>query len=311
MRFFPLKILLIFSFLQLNFAHSRVENKIIVKIDNQIITSYELKNKILTTLTLSKRRIDQESINDMKQQALNSLINLKLKKEQILKRKIKVSKDEITAQLNNVYSRYKTDEQSFKNIFKNNNLDYDLFINEITTEVSWQQLIMRLYSNKIQVDEIEIDNEIKETIKTQTGIKEYKLAEIEVPFANEIIDDKAIKEVTNQINIIGFEKAAIKFSVSMTASEGGNIGWINAKSLSDKILLTLENMKLGEVSKPIIQSNNAIFIKLLDKKNLNINDIDIEKLKNQIINVKRNEIYDLYSNNHLSKIKNNTYIQFN
>ena len=70
-------------------------------------------------------------------------------------------------------------------------------------------------------------------------------------------------------------------------------------------------MKLGEVSKPIFQPNNVVFIKLLDKKNLNINDINTEQLRNQIINVKRNEIFNLYSNNHLSKIKNNAFIQFN
>lgn len=311
MYFFTLKILIIYILIQFNFAYSKVENKIIAKIENQIITSYELKNKILTTLTLSNQVINQKNINGMKKQAMNLLINYKLKKERILLNEIKIGQDQIDAQLKIIYSNYKTDEQNFKNIFKNNNLNYNLYIDEITTELSWQKLIVNLYNKKIQIDEIEIDKEINEIIQTQKGISEYKLAEIEVPFSSESNDGETIKKVTNQINSIGFENAAIKFSVSMTASDGGNIGWINSKSLSEKILLVLDNMKLGEVSKPIFQPNNVVFIKLLDKKNLNINDINTEQLRNQIINVKRNEIFNLYSNNHLSKIKNNAFIQFN
>ena len=65
MRFFPLKILLIFSFLQLNFAHSRVENKIIVKIDNQIITNIDVENEIKLTLLLSNQQISQKNVDQM------------------------------------------------------------------------------------------------------------------------------------------------------------------------------------------------------------------------------------------------------
>ena len=39
------------------------ENKIIVKIDNQVITNYDLKNKILTSLILSDK-VNQENINN-------------------------------------------------------------------------------------------------------------------------------------------------------------------------------------------------------------------------------------------------------
>ena len=41
-------------------------------------------------------------------------------------------------------------------------------------------------------------------------------------------------EVNNQIEKIGFEKTAIKYSMSTTSLDGGKIGWINSKSLSKK-----------------------------------------------------------------------------
>ena len=64
------------------------ENKIIVKIENQIITSYQIKNKIRTLLVLSNQEINQTNVNNTKNQAITSLINLKLKKHEINKYKV-------------------------------------------------------------------------------------------------------------------------------------------------------------------------------------------------------------------------------
>ena len=69
-------------------------------------------------------------------------------------------------------------------------------------------------------------------------------------------------------------------------------------------------MKIGDVSKPILQSNTITFLKLLDKKTMDIDRANLDKIRENIINKKRNELLNLYSNNYLSKIKNNAFIQF-
>ena len=85
----------------------------------------------------------------------------------------------------------------------------------------------------------------------------------------------------------------------------------SAQKLSDKILKTVRKMNAGDVSEPIFQSETATFIKLLDKRKISSNDIDLEKMKNQIIVQKKNELLNLFSNSYLSKIKNTTFIQYN
>ena len=55
----------------------------------------------------------------------------------------------------------------------------------------------------------------------------------------------------------GFENTAIKYSISLTAMDGGNLGWVNANSLSDKILNIVNKLKIGDVSEPIFQSENV------------------------------------------------------
>ena len=98
--------------------------------------------------------------------------------------------------------------------------------------------------------------------------------------------------------------------MSSSAINGGDLGWINSKSMSKKILDVVKYMKVGEVSKPLFQSDNLMFLKLDNKKISNINNFNIEKLRSDIITKKKNYSLDLYSNSHLSKIKNKTFIKF-
>mgnify|MGYP000971388226 CR=1 FL=1 len=62
-----------------------INNKIIIKVNNEIITNFELKNKILTILVLSNQEINQQNIDKYKKDALNILIDNKLKKIEVSK----------------------------------------------------------------------------------------------------------------------------------------------------------------------------------------------------------------------------------
>ena len=55
-------IILLFFFLSV-FPATAMKNDIIVKINNNIVTAYELKNKLKTSLILSGQKINQENIN--------------------------------------------------------------------------------------------------------------------------------------------------------------------------------------------------------------------------------------------------------
>ena len=304
---------ILFSIILLNIetnSFALTKNKIIVSVENQIISSYELKNKVKTMLFLSNQNLNQKNINFTKQQALQKLIDYKLKKNQIVKFNIQADNSvQINNHLSNLSSKYETDITGIKKIFKNNNLDFELYINEIKTELNWQQLIFNKFRDKIVLDKKEVDNELNNLIETQSNLEDYQLAEIEISLKNNSEDKNTILEVNNQINKIGFEKTAIKYSMSTSSLDGGNIGWISSKSLSKKILAILDKMKIGDVSKPIIQTNTATIIKLLDKKTLNLNNIDLNELRQKIIKNKKNELLNLYSNNYLSKIKNNSLIE--
>ena len=71
----------------------------------------------------------------------------------------------------------------------------------------------------------------------------------------------------------------------------------------------MSKIKKGEVSEPIVQGNSILFLKLVDKRANKNNINNLEETKKKIISSKQNDILDLFSNNHLSKIRNEALIE--
>jgi len=298
-----IKIFIILTFFANNISFASVKNEIIVNVGNQIITSYELKNKIKTSLFLGGFELNQESINKNKNLAIRSLINYKIKKAEISRYNLKNDNNNLNQHLKKLSSKYKTNIQGLKKIFDNNKLDFEMYKKEIETEFLWQNLIFTLFSKKIIIDEKEVNKELKKNYRENKGVIEYELAEIEILSENVSEDQNKIKEINEQIILNGFKNTAIKYSVSPNAFEGGNIGWISEASLSEKVLKLLQKINSGEITKPIYQSNTILFIKLLNKRLIKINELDLEKIKQNIILSKKNEQLNLFSNSHLSQVR--------
>ena len=301
---------LITFFLICSNSHANIENKIIVKVGNQIITSFELENKIKTMLLLSNQKRNQQNIDQIKTLALKTLVDLKLKKDEINKYKLKeVNNNAIQQHLQKVSDRFGFDQRNLKNFFSINEVDYNQFISEIKSQFLWNKLILEIYSKKIIVNEKQIIAELNEIVREDRATNEYELAEIELDLENSSNKNKLIGEIKNNITEIGFENTATKYSSSSSAVNGGNIGWVNSTILSKEFLEIVKNLKQGEVSKPIIKVNKIIFLKLIKKRSSNNNNLNLDDLKNSITEKKRNELLNLYSNNHLSKKRNNTLVE--
>ena len=283
-----------------------VENKIIVKVNNEIITSYELKQTILTTLFLANQQVNQKVVDQSKSAALKALINSVLKKKEVDKYNISLSENEINNQLKTISGG---DIIKFKNKFKTNNLDFSLYKDKLKTELMWRKLIFNIYQEKVKIDEEDIQNELSK-IKKNKKIEEYRISEISVSFNTENEKINVINKINEQIAKFGFEETALRFSESTSAVDKGDLGWVNINGLTKKISKIILEMRVKEVSKPILIANSILFLKLNDKKISNISESESDNMKNKIINSKKNELYTLYSTNHLSKIRNNSIIQY-
>ena len=307
-----INVALVISIFFVSTLHSSIQNNIIAKVGNEIITSFELENKIKTNLLITRTQINQENINKIKKFALKSLINLKLKNSEIKKYNYQDNQVAIEDHLRKISLQLNVKKSELKEIFTNNKIDYEQYLNEIKTEFLWQKLIYQIYVKKISVNDDEITSELNLIIANNKKKKfeEYHLAEIELELDNIADKERMIEEVQNNIKEIGFKETAINFSSSITSINGGDLGWIKSSSLSERILTLLKEKKPGDIIRPYIETNKLIFLKIVDKRTTKSNQtLNIEGIKNNLIDRKKKELLDLYSNNHLSKIRNSTLIE--
>ena len=106
------------------------------------------------------------------------------------------------------------------------------------------------------------------------------------------------------INEIGFENSAATYSFSESAKIGGDIGWVNVNSLNDIIKRNINNLEIGDITKPIILSNGILILKLKNIKELETT-IDIKNELKKAINYERNRQLNQYSKIYYNKIKKN------
>lgn len=299
--------ILIFIIFFLNFASSAISanNKIVVKVNNKIITDYDIKNKILTTLVINNKEINQKNIDDLKKNSLDILIQNRLKLIEIEKYNFKKDKQRINNYLRSISS---DNIDNLKSKFEVNNIDFEIFVDEIDLEFKWRNLIYENFSKKININPDDLEAELKEMMAKQKELVSFNLSEIVIDSSN--LNPEKIKLIQNEIKNKSFEDAVIKFSISTTSETKGELGWINYSSLSNNILEVLNEMKIGDTSKPIIRQNTIVFLKLNDKKISSSNNLDFNKLKKELLNQKKNEIFQLYSNSYLSKLKNNSFIEY-
>ncbi len=300
-------IILFFYFIFLPVQVNAITNKIVLKVENEIITNYEVKNKILTSLILAGDEVTQENIDKLKKQALESLIQNKLKIIELKKFKIKKNSSQINSYLNSISGN---DIFALENKFKNNNLDYNLFLEEVEVQTKWQNFIYLFYKEKIEIDENSVNEELKEILENQKNFQEYNISEIEIATNENNNIEQIISDLKNKINNEGFETAALKYSISSSAKNRGNLGWISSKSLSKEIFNVLKTMNVGQISYPIKRQNAILFLKLIDVRTSKVKDINLDELKKRVIEQKKNEMFNLYSKSHLSKLKNTVLIEY-
>ena len=284
-----------------------IENKIIIKIENEIVTTLDIENEINYILALNP---SFNSLNKERKKfiATNSLVKEKIKRIEILKyiEEINLDQNFLQKLIQDRYSRLNLkDKKEFINYLKNYDINIKTIENKISIEALWNQLIYQKYFSKVKIDKNSLEKEIEKVFKE--GEKNYLLSEIVFEEKNKKKVEQIYSKIMNEIQNQGFENAALIHSVSESASVGGKLGWIKESSLNKIVTQNLSNLEINEITKPIFTMNRYIILKIDDIEFKEIK-YDKDKELNNLIKFKTNEQLNQYSNIYFNKIKKNTKI---
>ena len=279
-----------------------LQNQILIKVGNEIITSLDIQEEYRYLISLN-RELENIGEEQIIQIAKNSLIREKIKRKEILKyvEKIEIEKKFLDPLIKNVYLRLDMKSlDELKAHLNNFNIDFNNFKEKIIIEALWNDLIFSKYSSKVQIDLEKIRKDIQK--KDREKIKIYNLSEIVFDIKeNENFENK-LSILKNEIDKIGFENTAVKYSISDSAKASGDLGWVNERSISDIILNEISKVKINEYTNPVTIPGGFLILKLNDIK-IEEKKIDIKKEVEEVANAKRNEQLNRFSNIYYKKVE--------
>jgi len=292
-------ILFIFFLFYNNFVFSN-ENKILFKVENEIITSLDILNEL--------RYIDSVNNNFQDIQKNKKFL---IAKNSLIKDKIK------NIALSTIIEKIELSDEDFRRIAISNysnvgignyeqlidhlnqfNVNIKFLRKKITISSVWNQYIYDRYAQNIKID---ID-QIKKDILSDNKQNEFFLSEIVFNLEkNENLNEK-FELIKKSIMNDGFKNSALTHSISETSTFGGELGWVKENSINPEILIKINNLKINEYTDPITIPGGFLILKKIDIRKTK-KDINLEKELEQIIKVKTNEQLNQFSNLFLKKIK--------
>ena len=297
-----ISLLILFFF---NSAALSLENKILFKINNEIVTTIDIYKEVqyLKIINPKINELEKEKIYEI---AKNSLVKDKIKEIE-LKNKfkdLKIDKSIYELLLNN-FSKERgfVSVSKFKEYIEINKLDIKNIEKKIKYEVLWNQLIVKKFLNKVKIDKEQIINDLKKNNK-QT---EYLLSEIIFDVENKNKLKKKLDLIKKDIKDKNFQSAATIHGISETAPNGGLIGWVKKSSLNPLIQDKISKIGVGNITEPIIIPGGFLILKIDDIRITNKEFKSEDEIKS-IIDAKTNEQLSQYSIIYFNKIKKETQI---
>ena len=289
------------------------EIKILYKINDSIITNYDIFEEINYLVSLNKN-LTQLNNKQLSSNAEKSLIREIIKKDEISKfYEINYEEEIKSEKIDSVIKNFRQtigfkSNQEFEDYLKVKNININDLKKKFIIEQFWNQLIFDKYRNFVKIDSKKINSVLEKLIKNNSEILSFNLSEIIFLAKSRKETEKKSKEIITSIQTIGFKDSAVIHSISESSKLGGEIGWINQNQLSKKIFLAIKDLEIGEFSRPIITSAGVIFLKINNKKKINT-QIDKEEEMERLISFEKNRILNEYSIIYYKEIENKAYVE--
>ena len=292
-------------------AKTTIKDSLYATVGSKAIARSDIVTEIKIILILNGKTFSEEARDLLQTSATKSVIKRTIKQIEIEKYDfLEFSKTDLYNELKLLASNIDMDIKNLEDICAANEIDFSIITNQIETELLWNSLIFYLYKNRISINQSEIDEQLtKIQNKKDEDIKEYLISEIIIrPVPKEKLESK-IKEIKERIKTEGFEKVAIDISISETATNGGDLGWVNQNAVSKDFESSIANTAVGNISEPILLSQGILIFMVRDKRKIE-QFINLEEAKNQLVNSEKAKILNMYSLTHFDNIRRSISINY-
>jgi len=311
--------LLIGIFAGVGYSSAEINNRVVVTVNNDIITLYELNNRIkeLTGQTSDMLKSqDEEKFIETRRQIIESMIDEKIYQAKIEELKLKVSEDSIDSYIESIKKANNLTQEDLVSGLKDEGTTLEAYRKSIREKLERNDLIEYEVKQKAVILETQIQKYYQDNINKFKEEETDKIASIVLKIQDENNSDE-INELTRKGEKIlariktgeDFGALAKEFSQGPGADEGGILGDFNAAVIDPSLKKVLDGLKEGEVS-GLITSKGAIqIIKLVKRTGGNIKSF--EKVRDEIYETIYDQETEKRYTSFIKELRDKSFIKIN
>ena len=241
-------------------------------VDEDVILNSEVQravDNVKAQYATQPQQLPPEDV--LRKQVLERLILLRLQVERAKSSGIRISDNDVNQAIQNIANQNKITPEQLRSQLSNEGLSLEEFTNNLKDEMTVQRMRQSYLQSRVQVSDTEIDQLLS---VREAGGPEIRLANILVGLPDSATPEQiaTAQEKINRIKALldkgemDFNSAAIRYSDSQNALEGGEIGWRSVDTIPPAFVNILREMKPGDVSNPVRGPSGYQLIKVLETR---------------------------------------------
>lgn len=252
-------------------ASSDDRYSIVAVVNGDVISRADVDNRRRLFAVSTGIPVNPEILNRLTPQVTQQLIDERLRLQEVQRRKIVVSDQEIAAAISQIEARNNMPAGTLRRRLEADGVSFRTLIDQVRVEIGWTRVLREQLGTQARVSDQDIAARAA-LLKSETGQPEYRVSEIFIPVdapAHEAEAQNFADAVIQQLRAgAPFPVVAAQFSQSQTALEGGDLGWVQLNQLDPEEARVVSEMPPGAISNPIRVAGGFSIVSLRGKREI-------------------------------------------
>ena len=310
-------ILLLMSLWMEPLCAAEVCNRVVAVVNNDVITLYELNNRIKEMTGEVPEELMQKNeamFRDAQQKILGLLIDEKIAQAKIKELKIKVSEKQVDNYLEKLKRDNQWSQEDLVAELQKEGLSYEKYRERVKSDIERAQLIEYEVRSKIIIRDEAIQKYYEEHKGTFGAAEKVQLAGIFLMRKN-LKSEEEMRELYRKAQDISgklkagadFSQMAATYSEGPGAKQGGDLGQFTVEHLEGGLKSVVEALPEGGTSDPLVRPNGIQIIKVVKTQTGKIRSL--EEMKEAIYGILYKEEVNKQYQNWIKELRDSAYTQ--
>lgn len=238
-------------------------------VDDKVITTFDVEQRTQLMLMSSGRTVPPDMMPQIKQRALNDLVEEQLKINEAIRLEVEIDDKEVEGELQTIAAGGGLTVPQLEKVLAGEGVSIDTLRQQLRASIVWPRLVRGRYGARVRVSDEEVEATIERMHDDATN-EQFLVSEICIPVADPSeapnLYQGSLQLIEQMRRGVPFAVVAQQFSACSSAAAGGDLGWVRAGELPPEIDEVIRALPPQSVTNPIPSEGAFMILAVRDKR---------------------------------------------